>query len=578
MHAKICLTRIIVFHNIKTISEEKIISKDPEKTEMKDNLVFYRDAKQFKGRASDADHSSADQNDQARFERLISDISVRFINIHPDQVNKKIEEALNELLVFFNVDGCQLLRESSDRSVLEMTHCAYKGVRPRVPASFNLKELFPWSAEKLSHNEVVSISTRKNLPPEAETDRRSHEKWMSEAILDVPISVQGSVDYDIVLSSRTERTWPQEYIPRLRLIGEVFVNALLHRKAYKKLQDSYAEVKRLKDLLQAENDYLHFQLNGAASCSEIIGKSNSIKSVMMKVQQVASSNSTVLIQGETGTGKELVAKAIHNMSCRKEKRMIKVDCTSLPPSLIEGELFGREKGAYTGALFKQLGRFEVADGSTIFFDEIGELPLELQGKLLRVLQDREFERLGSTKTIRVNVRIIAATNRNLEEEVQKGKFREDLYYRLNVFQIYVPPLRERSDDIPLLMDAFIQEFTKEMGKVITKVPTTTVDEMKRYHWPGNIRELRNVIENAVITSSHSTLNVKLPSKAAGERKSLQALKDVELQHIKTSLEKTNWRIKGPQGAAKLLGLKPSTLYNKMKRLEISVPRNKKTQP
>lgn len=542
----------------------------------KDNLILYKGVNEYKRLSFDSDLDIENNYaEQVKFEKLISDISVQFINIHPDQVHATINHALNQLLLFFDVDGCQLLRESADRSTFQMTHCAYKGTRPQLPNAFNLKKVFPWSSQKLSRNEVVSISSLADLPPEASVDKSSHEKWLSQAILDVPISVQGSVDFGIVLSSKTERKWPQEYIPRLRLIGEVFVNALLHRKAYKKLQDSYAEVKRLKNLLQAENEYLHVQMKGTAGYSAIIGQSSAMNDVMKNIQQVALLNSTVLIQGETGTGKELIARAIHNLSHRREKKMIKVDCTSLPPSLIEGELFGREKGAYTGALCAQLGRFEVADGSTLFFDEIGELPLELQGKLLRVIQDREFERLGSTKTVRVNVRIIAATNRSLVEEVQKGRFREDLFYRLNVFQIFVPPLRERIEDIPLLMEAFISEFAKEMGKPIRKIPSAVINEMQRYHWPGNIRELRNVIENSVITSSTATLNVKLPQKRSMMPNRAQSFKDVEHQHIKAMLEKTNWRIKGPQGAATLLDLKPSTLYNKMKRLQISMPKRKK---
>jgi len=542
----------------------------------RDNLIFYKDVSEYKRRSFDSARGIEDHYaEQVKFEKLISDISVQFINIHPDQVHVTINHALNQLLLFFKVDGCQLLRESADRSTLQMTHCAYKGTRPQLPNTFNLKKVFPWSSQRLARNEVVCISSLADLPPEASVDKKSHEKWLSQAILDVPISVQGSVDFDIVLSSRTERQWPQEYIPRLRLIGEVFVNALLHRKAYKKLQDSYAEVNRLKNLLQAENDYLHIQMKSTAGFSEIIGQSTAMNDVMKNIQQVALLNSTVLIQGETGTGKELIARAIHNMSHRGGKKMIKVDCTSLPPSLIEGELFGREKGAYTGALCTQLGRFEVADGSTLFFDEIGELPLELQGKLLRVLQDREFERLGSTKTIRVNVRIIAATNRNLAEEVQKGRFREDLFYRFNVFQIFVPPLRERTEDIPLLMEAFVSEFAKEMGKPIKKIPTAVIEEMKRYQWPGNIRELRNVLENAVITSSNATLNVKLPQKRSLTPNWSQSFKEVEYQHIKAMLEKANWRIKGTQGAAALLDLKPSTLYNKMKRLQIMRPKRKK---
>jgi formate hydrogenlyase transcriptional activator len=542
---------------------------------MEEKLALNEDIRGYGPVPSDFNNTISDHTRALiQFEKLISEISAKFINISPDHVDSTINHALKQILLFFDVDRCHLLRMSSDRSTLRLTHCSYNDKVIHIANEINLKKLFPWSYRKLSRNEIVSISSLHDFPPEAGMDKKSHEKFKNQSILDVPISVQGSVDYDIVLSARSERIWPAEYIPRLRLLGEVFVNALLHRRAYKKLQESYREVNRLKDLLQAENDYLHVEIKGVTGYSEIIGQSSGIQDVMRKVQQVALSNSTVLIQGETGTGKELIARAIHKMSNRSDKKMMKVDCTSLPPSLIEGELFGREKGAYTGAQCTQLGRFEVADGSTLFFDEIGELPLELQGKLLRVLQDREFERLGSTKTIRVNVRIIAATNRNLADDVRKGKFREDLFYRLNVFQITVPPLRERIEDIPLLTAAFVSEFSKEMGKKVKNIPVRIVEEMQRYRWPGNIRELRNVIENAVVISSSATLNIQLPKKTAQTSNKIQPLKTAEYHHILRALESTNWCIKGPHGAAKLLDLKPSTLYNKMKRLQITISKKK----
>ncbi|MCK4782108.1 MAG: sigma 54-interacting transcriptional regulator, partial [Desulfobacteraceae bacterium] len=266
--------------------------------------------------------------------------------------------------------------------------------------------------------------------------------------------------------------------------------------------------------------------------------------------------------------KELVAREIHNLSKCKDRIMVKVDCASLPSALVESELFGRQKGAYTGALTSQVGRFEVADGSTIFLDEIGELSTELQAKLLRVLQDGEFERLGSPKTIRVNARVIAATNHNLSEEVRKGRFREDLYYRLNVFHIEVPPLLERLDDIPLLVWTFVNEFTEKMGKKNQTVPKRTMEALQRYHWPGNIRELRNIIEHAVIISTGNTLEVHLPQDPKGVASRISTLEDAERQHIIKVLEMTNWRVKGRSGAAEQLELKASTLYSKMKRLNI----------
>ena len=256
------------------------------------------------------------------------------------------------------------------------------------------------------------------------------------------------------------------------------------------------ELKKLRERLQAESDYLREEIRVYGRFDEIVGQSTKLKKVFQRIEQVAPTDSTVLITGETGTGKELVARAIHNLSRRGRRVMVKVDCASLPATLIESELFGREKGAYTGALTKQAGRFELADGSTLFLDEIGELSLELQAKLLRVLEDGQFERLGSPKTISVDVRVIAATHRDLAEKVKDGTFRQDLYYRLNVFPVQLPPLRERPEDIPSLVWSFVGEFEKQMGKKVDSIPKRVMDLLQNYSWPGNIRELRNVIEQA----------------------------------------------------------------------------------
>jgi formate hydrogenlyase transcriptional activator len=338
------------------------------------------------------------------------------------------------------------------------------------------------------------------------------------------------------------------------------------KRAQGELQKSYAEVKDLKERLQAESDYLQEEIKDIARYDEIVGQSLALLKVLRKVEQVAPTDSIVLITGETGTGKELVARAIHNLSRRKDRVMVKVDCAALPATLIESELFGREKGAYTGALTKQIGRFETADGSTLFLDEIGDLGVELQAKLLRVVQDGQIERLGSPKTTHVDVRIIAATHRDLAERVKNGAFREDLFYRLNVFPIHVPPLRERPEDVPLLVRAFLNEFEKKMGKKIRAIPNKTLEQLQEYPWPGNIRELRNVLEHAVIVTAGDTLNLQVPKTANGTN--LRTLKEAEYQHILSTLEKTGWRIKGPQGAAILLGMKSSTLYTAMRRLNI----------
>jgi transcriptional regulator with GAF, ATPase, and Fis domain len=297
-----------------------------------------------------------------------------------------------------------------------------------------------------------------------------------------------------------------------------------HKVAERELQNALAEIKKLKDRLERENIYLREEYGLRPSDETVLGESAAIQEVLRKVQLVADTDSTVLLLGETGTGKELVAEAIHNSGPRKDRALVKVNCAALPASLVESELFGREKGAYTGALTREAGRFEVADGSTIFLDEVAELPLELQGKLLRVLQEGQFERLGSTRSITVDVRVIAATNRDLDEAVQKGTFRKDLYYRLNVFPISSPPLRERREDIPLLVWAFVQEFSAKMGKTIETISRRTMEALVNYVWPGNIRELRNIIERAMITSKGSTLHVEMPTVPVGhvlERMTLQ---------------------------------------------------------
>jgi formate hydrogenlyase transcriptional activator len=330
------------------------------------------------------------------------------------------------------------------------------------------------------------------------------------------------------------------------------------------------EIGELKKRLEDENVYLQEEVRQLTERTDIVGQSAAIKKVLVQATQVARTDTSVLIQGETGTGKELLARWIHDLSMRKNHLLVTVNCAALPPSLIESELFGREKGAYTGALTRMAGRFEVADGSTLFLDEIGELPIELQGKLLRVIEEGCFERLGSTDPIRVSVRLIAATNRDLAREVEEGRFRRDLFYRLNVFPIVIPPLRERPEDIPLLVWSFVAELQKKMGKRIEHIPRKTIDMLQSYEWPGNGRELRNVIERAMIVSSGKTLEVLLPKPSGGNSVKL-SLQEMERRHIMDVLEKTSWRVTGKEGAAEILGLKGTTLQSKMKKLGIERP-------
>ncbi|MFL6334770.1 MAG: sigma 54-interacting transcriptional regulator [Pyrinomonadaceae bacterium] len=343
------------------------------------------------------------------------------------------------------------------------------------------------------------------------------------------------------------------------------------KRAEEALKGALAEVRQLKDRLQEENVYLREEIKLESNITEVVGGSDATRHVLHKVERVAPTDSTVLITGETGTGKERVAHAVHKLSGRRDSPFIKVNCAALSPTLIESELFGHERGAFTGAVAQRRGRFELADGATLFLDEIGELPIELQPKLLRVLQDGEFERLGGTKTIKADARVIAATNRDLRKEVQAGRFRADLYYRLNVYPITVPPLRERREDIQPLVEHFVGIFSRKMGKEITSVASATLEMLRSYLWPGNVRELANVIERAVITTPGAVLhisNLTEASPAAAPPKPSMTLEEVEREHIAAVLESTNRKIDGPDGAARILGLNPSTLRTRMNKLGI----------
>ncbi|NTW07760.1 MAG: sigma 54-interacting transcriptional regulator, partial [Syntrophaceae bacterium] len=346
----------------------------------------------------------------------------------------------------------------------------------------------------------------------------------------------------------------------------------LERQAVE-LRTALSEIKTMKDQLEAENIYFRHVNKMSHQFENIIGQSDGLKYVLYRAEQVAPANTTVLILGETGTGKELIAAAIHNMSPRKERPLITVNCAALPTNLIESELFGREKGAFTGADTRRIGRFEVAHGSTLCLDEIGELPLELQAKLLRVIQHGEFERLGSSHTTKVDVRIVATTNRDLEEEVRKGRFRQDLYYRLNVFPITVPPLRQRKEDIPLLVEAFIARYARKLGKQITSVQKKMMKTLQEYPWPGNVRELESVLERAVILCPGPVLQLadKLDISSRPMSSAIRTLEEVERNQIRKVLSETRWRIEGKNGAAAILGLHPSTLRARMHKLGILRP-------
>ncbi|SHO53281.1 regulatory protein, Fis family [Desulfopila aestuarii DSM 18488] len=339
-----------------------------------------------------------------------------------------------------------------------------------------------------------------------------------------------------------------------------------------KMQEHLQEIEFLRQKLEAENALLKSEAGKALNTQSPLGASRAMRQIMTKIELVAPTQSTVLIQGETGTGKELIAQTIHRLSDRSKHPMVTVNCAALPAALVESELFGRERGAFTGAVSKQVGRFELADRSTLFLDEVAEMPLETQAKLLRVLQEGKFERLGSPHSVKVDVRIIAATNKTLYEEVEKGNFRRDLFYRLSIFPIHVPPLRERTEDIPHLVWKFVNEFGEKMGKRINRVPQKDMEKLTGYTWPGNIRELKNVIEYGLIVSKGEVLELSLQHfelQAECTGSGTQTLEEVEREHIQKTLQLTKGRIKGKGGAAQLLGMNPSTLYSRMRKLDIS---------
>jgi len=509
--------------------------------------------------------------DRLRFEGLISDLSVGFVSISSEEVESEINKWLQRITEFFDADRCTLGLFSEDGAQLRRAfeyHLA--GVEPG-PVSLS-KDQLPWYVSQLMQGKLVVINRLEDLPADAEAERRLCLAKSMKSILSIPvISGRRTLGSCVLVSVRAERIWPADLVQRMRLIAAVFAGALARKQMEDQLRVRLKEIEGLKQELQKENIYLREEIELQNVHEEIVGRSQAMKVILAQVEQVARTDATVLIQGETGTGKELLARAVHRLSVRKDRPLVTVNCASLPPTLIESELFGREKGAYTGALTRMTGRFEVADRATMFLDEIGEMPQDVQAKLLRVLEEGRFERLGSTISLQVNVRIIAATNRDLARDVAEGKFRQDLYYRLNVFPIAVPPLRERPEDVPLLVWAFVRQYEKKMGKRIDHIPRKSMEDLQHYLWPGNARELRNVVEHAMIVSSGKTLEVHVPRTASSEIPASLSLADANRRHILNVLQKSNWRLTGRGGAAEILGLKRTTLQSKMKKLSIRRP-------
>lgn len=642
--------------------------------------------------------------ERSAFEKYLADLSSRFVALSPEEVDDGISNALKDVLELFSVENCSLIRLLPGKTSWHVTHSADAAgvltypIRTALPVS-----IVPWIGRRLIVDRaVVSFGRREDLPEEASTDKHTLEKYGIQSGLYIPIAALKSSEYSFGVNSGSAcQNRLEEHIPQLRLLGEVFVNALersMGEQALRKseerlslaasaadaglwvmdmergivwathkfremfqfsrdeelpfnrfmaaihpadrhhvknhvlksaerqeslsmefrvvrpggilrwilyrgnpssdgsepsrtltgvsidvterkqmeteLRERLKEIEQLKRQLEKENVYLREEIKTGQGLEKIVGHSEALQYVLFRARQVAPTDATALVLGETGTGKGMVAHAIHEISTRKDRPMITVNCAALPTNLIESELFGREKGAFTGAHAKQIGRFEIANGGTIFLDEIGEMPLELQAKLLRVLQEGEFERLGSPRTVKVDVRVIAATSRDLKAEVRNNRFREDLFYRLNVFPISIPPLRTRVDDIPQLVNHFIDKYARKIGRQIKTVSKSTMRSLQAYSWPGNVRELEHVIERAMITSTGPEL--RLAEWPEGEpagvmEEPLKDIKAVEVEHILKALEKTRWKIEGEGGAASLLGLHPSTLRFRMKKFGIKRP-------
>jgi PAS domain S-box-containing protein len=660
---------------------------------------------------------------------MLLELTVRLVHLPPQQVDSAIEGTLRSVCEFMGIHRSGIYQGMPDitgnwRLTHLYQHPAHatvvrspaEGIKPRggwtllepdLPPAMTLdaKTMFPWVTAKVARDEVVVVNSLDEIPSEGAKDRMNYAQVGSMSVLVFPLvegdRVFGGMPFTMV---GEERTWEKEVIENLRLVAQIFAQAIARKgaeralrrseerlrlttaaagaalwtiengsgrmwfndiaremfgpaaeeelvwerwlaavhpddrarvdKVYRasvsgkdvkvdfrferpdgslrwatargrqqfdpdgmpaflvgvtlditerkaseeKLEGQLEEIRRLKERLDAEVIVLRDEVQASRPSGEIAGASDAIRYVHFRIGKVAPLDTTVLIQGETGTGKNLAASAIHAQSRRKDRPLITVSCTALPGNLIESELFGRERGAFTGADQKRLGRFEIADGSSLFLDEIGDMPLDLQTKLLRVVQTGEFERLGSSKTLKVDVRIIAATNRNLEEAVREGRFRADLFYRLNVFPITMPSLREHREDIPVLVRTLVEKFARKCGRSITTIPEPLLTVLMEYAWPGNVRELENVIERAVIVSAGPTLKLAEPlqghTPAGASPSPLPAqgpgakLEEVEREHISRTLQATGWRIQGKGGAAERLGLNSSTLRARMRKLGI----------
>ena len=516
------------------------------------------------------------------FENLLMELSASFINVDSEKLDACINDALRSIVIFLKVERGTVGQFDLKQGSMKVTHSyAVEGIDPIGPSIG--EQHVPYLVQQIRSGKPFVCDRLDDLPGAADTDKAFGEDLGVKSAAAVPLAA-GGITLGLVsfATLSTETRWSETVIRRLQMLGEILANALLRRNKETELTIAFAKIKKLKERAELENVVWRDQVT-SHHFEDIIGESEKLKRVLQLVLQVAPADTTVLLHGESGTGKELFAKAIHSHSRRSKQPLIRVNCATLTPSLIESELFGHDKGAFTDAVETRPGRFEIADGGTIVLDEIGEFDLALQSKLLRVIQFGEFERVGSSKTRHSDARIIASTNRDLTAMVREGKFRQDLYYRLSVFPIAIPPLRERKHDIPLLVAHFVERMRAKLGKNITYTPQLVIDELVAYNWPGNIRELENIIERSIIISPGTTLILSDPGKGRQRMSSVpedlsnfislegQTLDDVQREHIRLVCESCEWKIDGAGNTAEILGINPNTLRSRMKKLGISRP-------
>jgi formate hydrogenlyase transcriptional activator len=524
---------------------------------------------------------AAYSQEDLRFLSLVTDMiatvldnAISFDSLRRTQDDLKAEKG--RLLQLLDLSG-QIISNLEIRHLLRTTSAMVRRMIRCDAVAIHLPD------KESSSLQLFAIDSQEHASRDEENNGRAEGSTSGEEVCEVfrsrkPISSRDNAGSVLPLISRNRVFGVMELAQQKeQVLDAQFVIQVANQVAL--IIDNaltYAEIEELKEQLSKEKLYLEDEIRSEQGFEEIIGRSSVIRGVLRKIETVAPTDSTVLIYGETGTGKELVARAIHERSSRNSKAFVKLNCAAIPTGLLESELFGHERGAFTGAIMQRLGRFELANHGTAFLDEIGEISLELQPKLLRVLQEREFERLGSTRTIKTDARLIAATNRNLADCVEEGRFRADLFYRLNIFPIHVPPLRERPEDIPLLVRHFVQHFARRMNRVIDTIPSETMETLVRHSWPGNIRELQNLIEHSVIVSPGPVLRAPLAGLQSNsvpnqEGKRHRTLEEAEREHILSTLKETKWVISGPRGAAARLEMNRSTLQFRMRKLGIVRP-------